>query len=397
MEIDHQRRETARNARRRLVAHLRAGGATDLAESCMAQDATVYTDPVRHERERVAIFGQWPLVAGLSQDLPRPGDILVFEEMGRSILLVRDNDGVARGYLNMCAHRGARLVETQQHGLRLHRSRIVCPFHAWCYDLDGSLVAAPGADGFGASTLASRKLHQVAVQEWNGLLLVTSDGQPAAHERFASIAGPVAELRLKNLRHVQTSTVEAACNWKLAVDTYAENYHFGALHGASIGDAYISNVAAFDAFAPHWRVFFPERSLEALVGLSEQDWPEPAFKSVMFLFPNTVLVAGVVGQTGMMLRIYRIFPGRDVGSSVCRMSVYTDADPASLHESVFVDESTSVVTVEDYRVAEGAQANLAAAPTGATVLYGRNEPGVQAFHAAIADALGEPGPVQLPD
>lgn len=386
------RRTVAAAARRRLVAHLAAGGSTDMAQACMTQPASAYTDPALFAREKTEIFGSWPLVAGLSGDLARIGDVLLFEELDHSILLIRGKDGVARGFLNMCAHRGARLVDTTQHGVRLHRSVLSCPFHGWCYSPEGHLIATPGGEGFSSDALVGRGLIPVPVAEWNGLLLVNlCSGDPAlaVDDRLGAFAEPLAQLDLDGLRHIQTSTIAAKCNWKLAIDTYAENYHFGVLHGDSVGDTYVSNITAFDAFGPHWRAHFPERHLSELVGRPESDWPEPVFKAVLFLFPNTVLVVGVAGTDRMMLRTYRIFPGASHDTTVCRMSVYSDADPADLPAGVFADESKSKVTIEDYSIAEGEQANLETAPKGFSLIFGRNEIGVQAFHAAVADALGD--------
>ncbi len=167
------RRAVAAVARRRLVAHIAAGGTTDMAPSCMTQPAMAYTDPTRFIREKADIFGKWPLVAGLSSDIDGPGDMLVFEELGHSILLVRGKDGTARGFFNMCAHRGARLVDTKQYGLRLNRNRISCPFHGWCYSSEGNLIATPGAEGVGPDVFTGRGLIPVPVIEWNGLLLIS--------------------------------------------------------------------------------------------------------------------------------------------------------------------------------------------------------------------------------
>lgn len=385
-----RRRAAAVAARRRLVAHLAAGGTTDMAKEVMEQPARVYTEPSHLALERERIFGCWPLIAGLSQDLASEGDLLVFEELGRSILLTRDGKGRLHGFLNMCAHRGARLVDTARDGTRLNRRRLSCGFHGWCYGLDGKLVAAPGVEGFDGGALDGRRLLPVPVAEWNGLLLVVPrPGAPAQslENSFTPVAGPLSDLDLGRFRHIRTSTISARCNWKLAVDTYAENYHFGVLHGDSLGGAYVSNVTAFDSFGSHWRAHFPEAEMRTLVGRPESEWPDPVYRAVFFLFPNTVMVVGIAGPEKMLLRCYRIFPGPEVNSAICRMSVYSEADPADLPSGVFADEASSKVTLEDYEIAESAHANLEQAPEGYRVLFGRNEIGVQAFHRALAKAL----------
>jgi hypothetical protein len=117
---------------------------------------------------------------------------------------------------------------------------------------------------------------------------------------------------------------------------------------------------------------------------------------VHFIFPNTILVAGSVGGD-MLARMFRLFPGETPGVTTCRISVY-GALQTSLDEETapsFVDEAHNVITEEDYRVAVGAQANLAVAPASFRVIYGRNEPGLQAFHRAVAEAIGAPPPSRL--
>ena len=125
--------------------------------------------------------------------------------------------------------------------------------------------------------------------------------------------------------------------------------------------------------------------------MPESDWPSPEFAAVHFIFPNTIVVAGSA-RGGMLVRMFRLFPGQTPGSTVCRIAAYGPQAPSDEAAPGFLDEARNVVTDEDYGVAIGAQANLAVAPGGFRVIYGRNEPGVQAFHRAVAEALGVPPP-----
>ena len=111
-----RRLRVARAIQRRMVAHVAAGGTTDFAPGTMESDPAVYTDPVRAGRERRELFLQRPLVAGLSQDIPAPGDSMLFEDLGQEIVIVRGQDGIARGFLNMCMHRGTKIVHAEANG-----------------------------------------------------------------------------------------------------------------------------------------------------------------------------------------------------------------------------------------------------------------------------------------
>jgi phenylpropionate dioxygenase-like ring-hydroxylating dioxygenase large terminal subunit len=212
-------------------------------------------------------------------------------------------------------------------------------------------------------------------------------------EHLGTFADELELLELALLPFSYGGSLEAACNWKLAIDTYAESYHFGVLHASTIGRTHFSNVAAFDSFEPHWRAHFAEKGLAALVGLPESQWPVPELAAVHFIFPNTILVAGS-GDGDMLVRMFRLFPGETPGRTTCRISVYGASGKSSADEppAGFVTEARDIVTEEDYRVAVGAQANLAVAPAGFHVVYGRNEPGLQLFHRTIAEAIGAPPP-----
>ena len=166
-DLAERRRHIARGILRRMVAHVAAGGTTDFAAEPLENDPAVYSDPVRAELEKREIFLKQPLVAGLSSDVPGPGDSLLFEEVGQTIVIVRGKDGLLRGFLNMCAHRGAKLVRADSDGRCERRSRLTCPFHAWTYDLDGTLVAIPGTQGFEGIDMCRRNLVPVPVAEWN--------------------------------------------------------------------------------------------------------------------------------------------------------------------------------------------------------------------------------------
>lgn len=385
-----RRQQVAREIQRRMVAHVAAGGSTDLAPRPMENDARAYTDPGRADRERRELFLNRPLVAGLTSDIPHPGNCLLFEELGQSIIVVRGRDGIARAFLNMCTHRATKLIGLDRETCL---TRLMCPFHAWTFDLEGRLVAVPGRQGFEGLDLTDRGLVPVPVAEWNGLIFL----KPTAGTETLDIAGYLgtfaSELELLEFRDaapVRTSTLLAATNWKCAIDTYGEAYHFATLHSSTIGISHFSNVAVFDEFGSHWRLNFPEKRLRALVGRPEGEWPEHPYGGIHFLFPNTILVAGSLETGTRWVRMFRIFPGSTPGSMSCTTTVYVLGGVASdtMSDAFATDDSTSDVTQEDYRVAVDGYANLVNAPPGFTVVYGRNEPALQAFHRNVAAAIG---------
>ncbi len=391
-----RRLRVARAIQRRMVAHIAAGGTTDFAPGTMENDPAVYTDPVRAEKERRELFLRRPLVAGLSQDIPAPGDSLLFEDLGQAIVIVRGRDGIARGFLNMCMHRGTKIVHAGADGRCQRRGRLTCPFHAWSYDLDGRLVGVPGRAGFEGADVDRRNLIAVPVAEWNGLIFVRPSAGTEALDipaHLGSFAPELAQLELADAVALRASALTAATNWKFAMDTYCEGYHFGVLHASTIGLTHYSNVAVFDAFGDHWRINFPDKAVGALVGLPETQWPQPDYDGIHFLFPNTIAVVGSIAPGRRFVRLFRLFPGDVPGTMTCRIAVYVSPciDGNVLPPGVeFADDAESGVTQEDYQVAIEGYANIARAPAGFKLVYGRNEIALQAFHRSIAAALGLP-------
>jgi nitrite reductase/ring-hydroxylating ferredoxin subunit len=392
--LAERRRSIAEAIRRRLVAHIAAGGTTDLAPGILEGDPASYTDPTRAELERSKLFLELPLVAGLSGDIPAPGDCLLFENIGPSIVIVRGKDGLARGFLNMCTHRASKLVRTNHDGRCDSRARITCPFHAWTFDLDGTLADIPGRPGFEGLDMTQRHLVSVPVAEWNGILFVQAAAgswplDVASH--LGGFAEELMQLELAEAVPIGSSGLTADCNWKLALDTYGEGYHFARLHAATIGLSHYSNIAVFDEFAPHWRLNFPDKSIGALVGMPESDWPEVEYGGVHFMFPNTVLVVGSSGGGRTFLRMFRLFPGSTPGTMSCRIGVYETgraSDRCAARAEFGRDDAESEVTKEDYGVAVDAYSNLVSAPPGFKVVYGRNEPALQSFHRHVARVIG---------
>ena len=388
-----RRRQVAREIQRRMVAHVAAGGTTDLAPSPMENDPAAYTDASRAETERRDLFLNRPLVVGLTSEIAKPGNCLLFEELGQSIIVVRGRDGVARAFLNMCTHRATKLVRPHEEACTSSVTRFTCPFHAWTFDLEGRLVAVPGRQGFEGIDLTERGLVPVPVAEWNGLIFLRPTAGTEAldvAEHLGTFAPELGRLDFKDATPVRTSTLVAATNWKCAIDTYGEGYHFATLHASTIGVSHFSNVAVFDAFDAHWRLNFPEKSMRALVGRPEEEWPEPDYGGIHFLFPNTILVVGSLSTGTRWVRMFRIFPGVTPGSMSCTTTVYVLGGVASdaMSDAFATDDSTSDVTQEDYRVAVDGYANLVTAPPGFKVVYGRNEPALQAFHRSVAAAIG---------
>lgn len=384
------RRRAAAALLERLVAHA-AARATDMAGAPLAVPATAYTDPARHAAECAVLFRRLPLVAGLSRDLG-PGDVMLFEAAGPSILVTRDRAGQLRALRNLCPHRGAKLIAGEE-GSCVHRARLTCPFHAWTFDLAGRLIAQPGKAGFAGHPLGARNLEELACEERHGLIFVQPEGEMDLDAHLGPMAEVLRLLELASAEPVKRGRIPGAANWKYALDTYGEGYHFASLHPNNIGITHLSDVAVFDPLGRHHRIAFPTKAMAELAAVPRADWPETDYNGVHFLFPNTVIFMGSVEPGKTFVQLFRLFP-RGVDALVCEFAVYApggvrDAAHRAEVEGAF-DITETVVRTEDYAQAAQSCAALRHAPPGFELVLGANEIALQRLHMNIAAVTGVP-------
>ena len=182
--------------------------------------------------------------------------------------------------------------------------------------------------------------------------------------------------------------LDCPINWKLAVDTFSENYHFATVHRQTFATIARSNCTVFDSYGAHHRLIFPLNTILELDNVPEAQW-DPFHNMVVIyaLFPNIVLSVTIANG-----ELFRIYPGDRPGRSI---TVHQNSTPLDISEdsvaagaqAVF-DYAHATVRDEDYRLVAGLQANL---ESGARdhLLFGRNEPGLQHRHISWAQALAQ--------
>jgi nitrite reductase/ring-hydroxylating ferredoxin subunit len=393
----------------RLVDLIRSENKSDLGDEVMELDPRVYTDTSRFAAERSRIFGEEPLLVALSGELSTPGDRVLFDEAGPPVLVVRGEDGRLRAFLNMCTHRGARLVSSCDPARRL-----LCPFHGWTFDLEGRVVSIPLAQAFEGVDRAGRALVRIPVAERHGMVFVrprpvepaasgmpAESGAPGEEEidliEFLGPIGPLLEaLELGSLRRIQADRLEVRANWKLALDMGRENYHVPAVHKSTLSPNLYPHVTAFDVYGPHSRFSGASRDFANLLGKPESEWPAMSYQAVHYLFPNTTLsfTHAVDGRTPVVT-MSRVFPGEAIGQAVTLIATYrrgaaddaADAQVRAMHEAV-----VQIVGSEDYGVARKVWQSLEHGAPALPFVLGRNELLVQRYHRELATRIGMPLP-----
>ena len=182
-----------------------------------------YSDPELFEIEYQALFlNRWQFVGHVS-DVTGIGDY-VSADIGRdNVVVIRSKDRKLRAFLNVCRHRGSRIFE----GSGTCEGVIRCPYHGWTYKLDGSLMAIPQEETLAHVDRSKHGLHQVQLDEFNGLLFVRVKGSgPAVAEQFAHTGHYFEKFDVANYTVIADATSEIwDVNWKVAWDNYLENYH----------------------------------------------------------------------------------------------------------------------------------------------------------------------------
>jgi Rieske 2Fe-2S family protein len=198
-----------------------------------ALPARYYTDPDVHAQEIKQIFARsWQLVCHES-DLVGPGARLSAKVADREVLVVRLEDGGLAGHLNVCRHRGARLVTTPEP----EGKAIRCPYHGWTYKLDGRLVGAPEARRFACLDKPNLGLHPVRVESFLGFVFANldPDATPLAQQlpglaerigRYLTDLAPITRDRIHDTAHAEVQPA----NWKVVFDNYLEGYHVPVAH-----------------------------------------------------------------------------------------------------------------------------------------------------------------------
>jgi len=191
--------------------------------------AWIYTDPGFFERERLAIFRQAWHIVGHINDAPKAGDYVTLDVLGDRVVTLRGEDGVLRSFHNVCRHRASKLAEDSKGSCG---KRLVCPYHAWSYGLDGRFVAAPKWQGFEGLNPEQHSLVPVEQEIAFGFIFIRFEkGLPAVAEMMAPYADELAAFELEKLVPNGRVTLRPRpVNWKNVGDNYSDGLHIPVAH-----------------------------------------------------------------------------------------------------------------------------------------------------------------------
>lgn len=314
-----------------------------------------------------------------SGELPEAYSYLAIDIMDTPVLLTRDGENQLHAHINACAHRGAPVATGQG-----NRKTLVCPFHGWAYNLDGSLRAQPSADCFSTPTERSR-LQKVAVSERGGIIVVAPQAdvtQSDVDNALTELSDELGSYQFANYLQLTRRTIEVEANWKLITDLSLESYHFNNLHRDSVAK-FLAENSVSDQWETSSRWAFPLKSLAELAAVNPTEWPDELQGSCTYtLYPGVMVVVNSLGA-----QMIRAEPGVIPGTSRVTYTGMRKADCDEEAARAACDFGADVFATEDLPMAEACQKGLQA--TGQTMPLGRNEPLLQFWHQLWQDAVHE--------
>ena len=376
-----------------LISYQESGTNVD-AGGIIKNPSSSYTCENRFKEEWNTFFKDYPQVVGMTGDLPEPGTFITREDFGIPTLITRDENGKLRAFANVCAHRGV-IVENEAKGKKVKFS---CPFHGWTYNSSGQLVGFPKPDHFGEIDKSCYGLTELPCLEKYGFLWVHPN--PKGDIDLDSLF----DKRLKDdleawgfhnlvLTHEEEYVTEM--NWKLAIDTFGETYHFSVLHKNSLFNDFHGNVQMFDTFKRNARLTLCTRNIDVMKLEPEEDWHicKGAFP-VYYLFPNIIL--NVSGEGIILVREYPL--DNSPHRSVSKISFYfwpqviknlkeQGIDPSNIEEDHKAQANDinpysgfgAIIRDEDYVAAAASHKGLRS-ETLDFMTFGKNEPALHHYH-----------------
>ena len=226
-------------------------------ERARAMPPSAYTSDDFLAREQVGIFRQEWICVGRASALAKPGDYVTCDVAGQPVVVLRDRSGQTRAMSNVCLHRMSVLLEGSG-----NVRAITCPYHAWTYNLDGSLRGAPQMERNTEFRKSDYCLPQIRSEEWLGWVYVTlNEAVAPVAERLAPLEAMIKRFGMESYTETFRETHVWDTNWKVLAENYMESYHLPICHRATVGPYTgldgVECVPGDTAFNIHW---FPKEA-----------------------------------------------------------------------------------------------------------------------------------------
>ena len=392
-----------------LIKHLDSGTNVD-AGGIIKNPVDTYTSVDRFNLEWEKFFQDYPQIIGMSGDLPEPNSFVTINDFNAPIIATRDSQGKFRAFYNVCTHRGS-VIEQEQSGVKV---KFTCPFHAWTFNNEGDLIGYPRKEHFGNIDKECYKLTELPCLEKHGFLWVHPNPKgkinldelfgDELNEEFTSWSNFDKMVRSHGDEYVTDM------NWKLAIDTFGETYHFQFIHKDSLFENVYGNLQMFDTFKRNARSIICKRDMDEIRKLPEEEWDIlQATLPIYYLFPNIIFIPTVEGA--FFIKVYPL--ENSPHKCVSKISFYFHPEVIEIADKMGVWNTTKklgskfsipddqnplqalatvfgeVIRDEDFAVAEKAYKGIRSGNIK-NLTFGRNEQPLHFYHNTYREALGLP-------
>ncbi|NOD76079.1 MULTISPECIES: SRPBCC family protein [unclassified Ruegeria] len=351
--------------------------------------AEAYVDPSWYQVDQNEVLAKtWQWVCHVEK-LRAPGSYTTVEIAGRPIAVVRDREGTLRAFYNVCKHRAHHLLSGEG-----ETTRIMCPYHAWVYKLDGQLVRAPETENLVNFKTSDICLDQVQVEEFAGFIYVNLNPNAAP---LREVSGNLeTEIRhwapdIEQLTFGHRLTYDIKSNWKNVVDNFLECYHCPTAHKdfCDLVDMDTYKVTTYGIYSSHMA--------EAGKGANTAyDVSNATVRThaVWWLWPTTCLMRYPGRSSMIVLNIIPIGPDRTLETYDFFLET-PEPDEAELEAIRYLDE---VLQREDIDIVESVQRGMnTPAFTQGRIVHdpngsGKSEHAVHHFHGLVLDAYAKAAP-----
>ncbi len=338
----------------------------------------LYTDPAVFQEEKEKIFGRSWQVIGHRDQVAKPGDYFTTTLIGEPLLIARGNDGILRGFYNVCRHRAGPPAEGCG-----SRKIFRCGYHGWTYGLDGALISATeieGVEGFRAEDFA---LAPVRTEEWFNLVFVNLDTNARPlRECLGDLPRQAEKFHFTEMKLVERRTYDMKCNWKTYIDNFLEGYHLPSVH-PGLNRELDFNAYVVEPYLSHVRQFSPIRGAQPgdTTPRRYQETKEGLTTDYFWAFPNWML--NCYPDNVSLNIVLPMEPERSLAIFEWYLPE-KDRDTEAAKASV---EFSHQIQIEDVGICEAVQRNLSSRSYSRGRFSVTQEKGVHAFHRMYADAM----------
>ena len=335
--------------------------------------ASLYRDPENYERERQAIFARnWALFSW-SKRVEKPGDFVSGVLAGYPIFVMRGDDGILRGFHNLCRHRGAALFASESGACG---KLIVCPYHSWSYGREGRLVKATDFGGESSFDATKWGLVEIDVAEWRGFVFgrIQRGGQDLK-SWLGAIDKMAEDYPLETQKYFTAKCREVDVDWKAYGENYLECYHCRAMHptlcAAMDIDHYTLDVYRDEGF---FHLYAPKR--------------DGGFTRGLYFYRFPYLMLNLYDWGSSIATVEPLGPGR---MRHINWYFFQDISPEKAQENQRSADWSAQIVTEDLGILLGVQRNLNAGIYERGPLSPKYEHAVKGFQDMVREALGGGG------